>query len=157
MPILNLTTKYLNIKLLWSVDSFFSILGCSGTESTITEVITGLLYPPRMMMNDDECRAVGGIIGRGNRSTRRKPTPVTLCPSWSPHDLNRDRTQAAAMGFMRLSTWGTTRPPLIVAQLVKKSPALYGARTFIIVVRKEIYPVLDPFNLLQTFTYKRPF
>jgi hypothetical protein len=27
--------------------------------------------------DDDECEAVGGMIGRGNRSTRRKPTP---CP-----------------------------------------------------------------------------
>jgi hypothetical protein len=25
------------------------------------------------MMNDDECRAVGGTSSRGNRSTRRKP------------------------------------------------------------------------------------
>jgi hypothetical protein len=29
------------------------------------------------MIDDDECGAVGGIrIGRGNRSTRRKPDPV---------------------------------------------------------------------------------
>jgi hypothetical protein len=33
--------------------------------------ITALLYQPRMMM--DECGAVGGISGKGNRSTRRKP------------------------------------------------------------------------------------
>jgi hypothetical protein len=29
-------------------------------------------------MADDECGAVSGIIGRGNRSTRRKPAPVPL-------------------------------------------------------------------------------
>jgi hypothetical protein len=34
---------------------------------------------PRMI--DDECGAVDGMrIGRGNRSTRRKPAPVSLCP-----------------------------------------------------------------------------
>jgi hypothetical protein len=36
---------------------------------------------------DDECGAVGGMIGRGNRSTRRKPVPVLLCPPQIPHDL----------------------------------------------------------------------
>jgi hypothetical protein len=32
------------------------------------------------MMDDDECGAVGGMIGRGNRSTWRKPAPVPPCP-----------------------------------------------------------------------------
>jgi hypothetical protein len=27
----------------------------------------------------------GMMIGRGNRSTRRKPTPVPLCPPQTPH------------------------------------------------------------------------
>jgi hypothetical protein len=27
------------------------------------------LYQPQMMMDDDECGAVDGIIGRGNRTT----------------------------------------------------------------------------------------
>jgi hypothetical protein len=39
-------------------------------------------------MIDDDYGAVGGMrIGRGNRSTRRKPAPVPLCPSQFPHDL----------------------------------------------------------------------
>jgi hypothetical protein len=29
----------------------------------------------------------GMMIGRGNRSTRRKPAPVPLCPPRIPHDL----------------------------------------------------------------------
>jgi hypothetical protein len=28
----------------------------------------------------------GGMFGRGNRSTRRKPAPVPLCPPQNPHD-----------------------------------------------------------------------
>jgi hypothetical protein len=42
-------------------------------------------------------------IGRGNRSTRRKPAPVPLCPPQIPHDLTWDRTQAAAVGSQRLT------------------------------------------------------
>jgi hypothetical protein len=30
---------------------------------------------------------VGGMIGRGNRSTRRKPALVPLCPPQTPHAL----------------------------------------------------------------------
>jgi hypothetical protein len=29
----------------------------------------------------------GGMIGRGNRSTRRKPAPIPLCPPQTPHAL----------------------------------------------------------------------
>jgi hypothetical protein len=52
-----------------------------GTSATV-----GLLYQPQMI--DDDYEAVGGMrIGRGNRSTRRKPAPVPLCPPQIPHDL----------------------------------------------------------------------
>jgi hypothetical protein len=36
---------------------------------------------------DGDCGAVGGMLGRGSRSTRRKPTPVPFCPPQIPHDL----------------------------------------------------------------------
>jgi hypothetical protein len=40
------------------------------------------------MIDDDECGAVRGMrIGRGNRSTRRKPAPVPLYQPHIPHDL----------------------------------------------------------------------
>jgi hypothetical protein len=55
--------------------------------------LTGLLYQPRMI--DDECGAVGGMrIGRGNRSTRRKLTPVPLYLPQIPHDLSWARIRA---------------------------------------------------------------
>jgi hypothetical protein len=46
---------------------------------------------------------IGGMIGRGNRSTRRKPAPVPLC---SPQTLHaaQTRTRAAAVGSQRLTT-----------------------------------------------------
>jgi hypothetical protein len=54
---------------------------------------------------DNKCGAVGGmIIGRGNRSTRRKPARVPLCPPQIPHDLTWARTRAAAVGS-RPSRW----------------------------------------------------
>jgi hypothetical protein len=52
---------------------------------------------------------IGGMIGRGNRSTRRKPAPVPLCPPQTPHAA-RTRTRAAAVGSQRLTAWATARP-----------------------------------------------
>jgi hypothetical protein len=59
---------------------------------------------------DDEYGAVCGMIGKGNRSTRRKLSPVVLCPPQIPHDLTRARTQAAVVGSRRLTAWATARP-----------------------------------------------
>jgi hypothetical protein len=42
---------------------------------------------------------IGGMIGRGNLSTQRKPAPST---------------RATAMGSQRLTTWATARPLLMV-------------------------------------------
>jgi hypothetical protein len=42
-------------------------------------------------------------IGKGNRSTRRKPAPTPLCPPQIPLDQIRDRTRAAALGSERLT------------------------------------------------------
>jgi hypothetical protein len=66
--------------------------------STITEAATGLLYQPQMVMDDDEYGSIGGMLGRGNRSIRKKSTPVPLCEPQIPHDLTRARTRAIAVG-----------------------------------------------------------
>jgi hypothetical protein len=40
--------------------------------------ISGLLYQPQMI-GEGDCGAIGGMkIGRGNRSTRRKPAPECM-------------------------------------------------------------------------------
>jgi hypothetical protein len=70
---------------------------------------TDLLYEPRMV-DDDECGAVGGMIGRGNRITRRKPAPLSLCPPQIPHDLTRTGTLAAKVGSRGLTAWAKARP-----------------------------------------------
>jgi hypothetical protein len=43
------------------------------------------------------------MIGRRNRSTRRKPAPVPLSPPQTPHAV-RNRTRAAAVESQRLGT-----------------------------------------------------
>jgi hypothetical protein len=76
-----------------------------GTSATVA-----LLYQPRMI-DDDDYGALGGMrTGRGNRSTRRKPASVALCPPQIPHDLTWDRTRAAAVGSQRLTAWAMARP-----------------------------------------------
>jgi hypothetical protein len=65
----------------------------------------GLLYQPQMIY-DDACGEIGGMgIGRGNRSTRRKPTLVPLRPPQIPHDLTWARTRANTVGSRRLTAW----------------------------------------------------
>jgi hypothetical protein len=55
-----------------------------GTKSLGTAATSGLLYKPQMI-DDDHCGAIGGMkIGRGNRSTRRKPAPAPLWPPQNP-------------------------------------------------------------------------
>jgi hypothetical protein len=58
----------------------------------------------------DECVAVDEMrIGKGNRSARRKPAPVLLCPPQTQHDLIWDQTQDAAIGSGRLAAWAAAR------------------------------------------------
>jgi hypothetical protein len=53
----------------------------------------------------------GGIkIGRGNRSTRRKPAPVPLCRPQIPLDQTRAQTRVAAVGSQRLTASAMARP-----------------------------------------------
>jgi hypothetical protein len=44
----------------------------------------------------------GGMIGKGHRSTRRKPVPVPLCLPQTPHAA-RTRTRVAAVASQRLT------------------------------------------------------
>jgi hypothetical protein len=62
--------------------------------------------------DDDDCVAVDRMrIGRGNRSTQRKPTPVKLCPPQIPYELTLVRIRSAAVGSRRLTAWAMARPP----------------------------------------------
>jgi hypothetical protein len=63
---------------------FIFIIILSGVRLSLLVLrpLTGLLYHPQMI-GDGDCGEIGGMkIGRGNRSTRRKPAP----PQQIPHD-----------------------------------------------------------------------
>jgi hypothetical protein len=75
-----------------------------------TAATSGLLYKPQTI-DDGDCEEIGGMkIGRGNRSTRRKPAPAPLCAPQIPHGLTSDQTQIAAVESRWLTTWAMVRP-----------------------------------------------
>jgi hypothetical protein len=79
------------------------MLSISHWVHLVRRPLIGLLYQPRVIV-DDECGAIGGMrIGRGNRSTRRKLVSVPLCPPLIPHDLSWARTRTATVGSLRLT------------------------------------------------------
>jgi hypothetical protein len=84
--------------------NFFLI---SGVELWVLRPLTGLLYQPRMI-GDDDCGEIGEMkIGRENRSTRRKPAPASLLSITKFHTnfdpgLNPGR-RGAKPATMRLS------------------------------------------------------
>jgi hypothetical protein len=60
-------------------------LGPLGTAATNRPIVPA--------PGDYDDREIGGLIGRGNRSTRRKPGPVPLCPPQTLfHALDRAAT-----------------------------------------------------------------
>jgi hypothetical protein len=65
-------------------------LGPLGTAATNRPIV-----PAPGDYDDGE---IGGMIGKGNRSTWRKPVPVPLCPPQTPHAA-RTRNRAAAVGL----------------------------------------------------------
>jgi hypothetical protein len=89
----------------WAADPVwpFSFFGCSGTESTITGTTT------RPAPDDDKYGTTDGMIGRGNRSTRRKSASLLLCPPQILHDPTQAQTWAAAVGGLRLTAWAVAR------------------------------------------------
>jgi hypothetical protein len=63
------------------------------------------------MIDEGDCGAIGGMkLGRGNRSTQRKPAPAPFCPPQIPLDQTRAQTRAAAVGSQRLTAWAMARP-----------------------------------------------
>jgi hypothetical protein len=100
-----------------SRDFFFLLVSWGGVRvQLLLWPVFGLLYQSRMV---DECGAVGGMrIDRGNRSTRRKPATVPLCPPQIPYDLTWARTRAAAVGSRRLTAWAMARSETVTSDTV---------------------------------------
>jgi hypothetical protein len=68
-------------------------LGSLGNAATNSPIVPAPVY------YDGE---IGGMIGKGNRGTRRKPAQVPVCPLQTSHAA-RTRTRAAAVGSQRLN------------------------------------------------------
>jgi hypothetical protein len=69
-------------------------LGPLGTAATNRPIV-----PAPDDYDDGE---IGGMIGRGNCSTRRKSAPMPHCPSQTPRTA-RTRTGAAAVGSQQIT------------------------------------------------------
>jgi hypothetical protein len=69
-------------------------LGPLGTAATNRPIVPA--------PGDYDDAEIGGLIGKGNRSTRRKHGPMSVCPPQIPHAA-RTRTRAAAVGSLRLT------------------------------------------------------
>jgi hypothetical protein len=77
-------TPFVDALMSGSCSKYFFLI--SGVGLWVLRPLTGLLYQPRTI-GDGDCGETGGMkIGRGNRSTRRKPAPAPLCPPQIPHD-----------------------------------------------------------------------
>jgi hypothetical protein len=61
-------------------------------------------------LNPFDISAVGGMVGRGKRSNRRKPAPMPLCPEQIQHVVTRDGTRATAVGSRGLIAFVMARP-----------------------------------------------
>jgi hypothetical protein len=69
-----------------------------GVQTESTQHV-GHFWPIVLASGDCEDGEFGGMkIGRGNRSTWRKPAPAALCPPQIPLDQTRPRTWAVAVG-----------------------------------------------------------
>jgi hypothetical protein len=75
-------------------------LGPLGTAATNRPIVP--------VPGDYDDGEIDGMIGRGNRSNRRKPAPVPRCPPQTPHDA-RKQTRAVAVGSQRLTAPEVTR------------------------------------------------
>jgi hypothetical protein len=69
-------------------------LGPLGTAATNRPIVPA--------PGDYDYGEIGGMIGKGNRSTRRKPAPMPLCPPQTPQAA-RMRARAAVVGSQRLT------------------------------------------------------
>jgi hypothetical protein len=80
-------------------------------ESKLRPLGTSAIYCPIVPAPGDcEDEEFGEMkIGRGNRSTRRKPATAPLRPPQNPLDQTRAQTRAAAVGSQRLTAWAMAR------------------------------------------------
>jgi hypothetical protein len=77
-------------------------LGPLGTATTNRPIVPA--------PGDYDDAEIGGMVGKGNRSTRRKSAPVPLYPPQAPHATRTDIRYD--IGLYRGGSWATVRPHL---------------------------------------------
>jgi hypothetical protein len=98
-----LAFKYTEPNCTLKINGCFGGIGTVGGEVQLGPLGTAAINRPIVPAPGDyDDGEIGAMIGRRNRSTRRKPAPVPLRPPKTPHDA-RTRTQAAAVGSRRLT------------------------------------------------------
>jgi hypothetical protein len=135
-------STFLNSENDWLAEElFFFFNWCSRGWNQLGPVGTAATNMPIVPAPGDyDDGEIGGImIGSGNRSTRRKPAPVPLCPPQNPHAV-RTRTRAAAVGSQRLTAWATERPLAGEHKLYEPTPTL------------TVSPVLASWRVISWFT-----
>jgi hypothetical protein len=81
----------------------FFLIGILGGGVQLAPLSTAATTRPTVPASDDyDDGEIGGMIGRENRSARRKPALMPLCPPQIPHAA-RTRTRAAVVGSQRLT------------------------------------------------------
>jgi hypothetical protein len=93
--------RYCCVNIRFYLRSFFSICIVGGGIK-VHSTLRPLKWPIVSAPGDYDNGEIGGMIGRGKRSTWTKPVPVPLCPPQIPHAA-RTRTRAAAVGSQRLT------------------------------------------------------
>jgi hypothetical protein len=83
-----------------TINFFFNLHSGGWNQGPLDTAATE--WPIVSAPSDYDNGEIGGMIGRGNRSTRKKPAPLPLCPQQIPHAA-RTRTWAAAVGSHRLT------------------------------------------------------
>jgi hypothetical protein len=91
----------------------------------------------------DEYRAFGEMrIGRGNRSTRRKPAPAPFCAPQIPHEL----TRTAAVRSRQITAWAGRTISQAVSRWLLTAAARVRARVW------QVGFVVDKVALGQVFS-----
>jgi hypothetical protein len=89
----------------------FFLICIVGVESKLCPLgMSATHWPIVPVPGDCEDGEFGGMNGRGNRITQRKPALTPLCPPQIPLDQTRDWTRAAAVGSQRLTASAMARP-----------------------------------------------
>jgi hypothetical protein len=91
------------VSAIWFIVAPFFLMGIVGGGVQLGPLGTSATKRPIVPAPGDyDDGKIGGMIGRGNRITWRKPAAMPLCPPQNP-PATRTQTRAVAVGSQRLT------------------------------------------------------